>query len=251
MALTDIIYTTRAKLTALYDAIREKAGVTGTMTIDQATEAVESIQSGGDILEKVVNRDGTGGLSNIELDLRSLSAIGTNACYKGAAIVKVDIATGAAVYNNAFYECRSLATVNGDDIVLGYIGGGAFGNCLPLNFKRITATTIESGAFAECRALRKIAIHADAVNGNVFGIAGAASTSNPGIQKAWLSKDIATIQTINYNFAPFKNHSYIEIYTDATEAPSGWGQYFNYTAKDAQVTVHYGVSEEEFWALED
>lgn len=59
--------------------------------------------------------------------------------------------------------------------------------------------------------------------------------------------------TTSYN-APFETASLsspytVEIYTSAESKQDGWSDYFNYTNYNAQATVHYGVSEEEFDAL--
>ncbi len=49
--------------------------------------------------------------------------------------------------------------------------------------------------------------------------------------------------------SPFNGKSPVEIFTSAESKPDIWGTYFNYYAAGSQLTVHYGVSEDDFKAL--
>lgn len=45
--MANIVYMARSAWTGLLDTIRSKAGITGSMTVSQATDAVDSIETGG------------------------------------------------------------------------------------------------------------------------------------------------------------------------------------------------------------
>lgn len=70
------------------------------------------------------------------------------------------------------------------------------------------------------------------------------------LTRIWISKNCTTISASSYSNAPFyKCANLKDIYTDATEKPSGWGKYFNYIDSGKQATIHYGVSKSEYHSL--
>jgi len=262
MALTDIIYTTRQKLTELYDAIREKAGVTGTMTIDQATEAVESIQTGGidpKILKNLINGYGSYSEPIAYLDLNEILgsnvsildyALYSRRCLRVVKLPHIDLdrAASCPIGQYAFTSCENM-TLYGDEIVAGTISKSAFSACHEINPLRIIATTrIDEAAFKSCSSMTTPAI----ITPGALATQCFRGCSN--MERVWLDGRISSIyaQTAGGTGSVFYDCSSLtDIYTDATEKPSGWGQYFAYTSASNVATVHYGVSLEEYEAMDE
>ena len=70
-------------------------------------------------------------------------------------------------------------------------------------------------------------------------------------RKIFISKDVKSIDSITtFTQGLFYNGSaqYL-IYCEAESKPDEWGQYWNYRASNAPMTVYWGVTEEEFDAL--
>lgn len=124
---------------------------------------------------------------------------------------------------SAFDGCTNLA-ISTLPSGIEYIAAGLFAHCINLKIIKIpsTATQLDTGAFDSCTGLKKI----------------------------WISKGCTTISGSKASSTPFNGCTNLtDIYTDATEKLSGWGDYFNYTNSDTQATVHYNVTEAEFDAM--
>lgn len=123
------------KMTALADAIRGKSGVTGKLSLDGMTSAVESIVAGGGgALASVVDNTAT-----------SLSAS--------------DLEGIEEIRNYAFYGCGNLQSVVLPD-TLKEIGSYAFYNCTKLSDIALPSglTALGARCFMGCKAISKIVV---------------------------------------------------------------------------------------------
>ena len=70
-------------------------------------------------------------------------------------------------------------------------------------------------------------------------------------RKVFISKDVLTIEASSsmVDALFYNGNSQYEIYCEAESKPSGWGTYWNYYSSSGRLTVHWGVTEEEFDAL--
>lgn len=105
--------------------------------------------------------------------------------------------------------------------------------------------------------IKKLKLDVKSIGNGVFGVFKVGDiTSSTEYQtdiKVFIPSTCETIDASGYYSAPFFNwgrtKTNIEFYTDASEKPSGWGDYFNYLTNSVQGTVHYGVTEAQFDAL--
>lgn len=250
MANTDIFYTTKAKLKALYDAIRTKAGTSAAMTIDQAITAIENIPSGGgraDIRNILKRADRYAGFFDFDFTAHGMDYVPDYALINGDKVYKVTLPIFLRNGNrtdigvSAFNRCTNMI-LNSDEITCGIIYDSAFAWCVNIVVRRLDCTQINRGAFSTCQDIKYLAIVCSGAIYNSFD-------SCAGLNKLWINKE-STIPASSVFDSPFYECSNLtDIYTDATEKPSGWGEYFNYTNFSTQATVHYGVSEAEFDAI--
>lgn len=252
MANTDIFYTTKAKLKALYDAIRTKAGTSAAMTIDEAITAIENIPSGGgdEDIQNILKRADPNWWEYFDFDFTAhgMDYVPECALINGDKVYKVTLpiflrnGNRTDIGATAFYGCTNMRLAS-DKITCGIIGNGAFAQCVSIVVRRLDCTQINQGAFSRCSKIKYLAIVCSGEINKAF-------SACYSLQKVWVNKE-ATIQASDdASNSPFWDCSNLtDIYTDATEKPSGWGDYFNYTFFGTQATVHYGVSEAEFDAI--
>lgn len=252
MANTDIFYTTRAKLKALYDAIRAKAGTSSDMTIDQAITAVENIPTGGgdEDIQNILKRADTNWWEYFDFDFTAhgMDYVPDYALFNGDKVYKVTLPIFLRNGNrtdigvSAFNHCTNMI-LNSDEITCGIIDDSAFASCVSIVVRRLDCTQINQGAFSNCQDIKYLAIVCSGEINNAF-------PECYGLQKVWVNKEATIPASDSALNSPFYECSNLtDIYTDATEKPSGWGDYFNYTSFSTQATVHYGVSEAEFDAI--
>lgn len=67
------------------------------------------------------------------------------------------------------------------------------------------------------------------------------------LQKIWIPKESIIQSTSSKSYYPFYNCRHLEIFTDATEKPSNWGDSFNYANSNTEtLTVHYNATKEDY-----
>lgn len=148
--------------------------------------------------------------------------------------------------DGAFHYCRNLETVNFTESIV-EIGSEAFSYCLLLNISTLpdSIKIIGSEAFSACNGMLTMRLPTSLTN-----IYDRAFTSCNKLSKIWIPGSCNSISVPIKSQAPFYNcYQLKDIYTSATEKPSGWQTYFDYTGSSTQATVHYGVSKEEFEAI--
>ena len=200
--MANIVYMAKSAWTNLLDTIRSKASVSGTMTVSQATTAVENIQTGG----------GGGDLSFDDVALRTIikpsgsaSLVGDyafaccsmvsmcsfpNAEYIGLSAFCSTILQSAifpnviSIHNNAFQYCNRLSYISFSKCVsIGNYGFGScpaltsvelpslkdlqmwgFGSCTSLSYVRLdNISNIGNHAFRNCTRLLSVYIMASSV----------------------------------------------------------------------------------------
>ena len=115
----------KSKMTAIADAIREKTGKTGTLTLDQMAEEISGISVNDDYLGKLLNKQVS--------ELVSPTAAGTIPAgfqQDNLNLTKVDMPMVAIVSDGAFASCKNLQSVNLPSLV--EIKSNAFSICSSL-----------------------------------------------------------------------------------------------------------------------
>lgn len=82
----------------------------------------------------------------------------------------------------------------------------------------------------------------------ILSIEVGAFKNNTGLAKLYIPSSVLTIDATASN-SPVAGNTVCEIYTDATQKPDGWSEYFDNISADTKCPVHYGVSRAEFRGL--
>lgn len=158
------------------------------------------------------------------ITLPSLTNIRGGYLFSGAAHLRYVTLPTLTTTNIVQYDFSGGQFMEMDAPNLEYINNYAFNDCQNLyQFYSDKITTINARAFTNCQALQKI----------------------------WIPKEatVAGTGTSSSNL-PFYRCHHLDIYTDAEERPSTWGQYFNLvyqTNNDYyRCRVHYGATKEDY-----
>ena len=86
------------------------------------------------------------------------------------------------------------------------------------------------------------------INDNINTVSNYAFSTCKTLKKVWISSQVDTISASNASYSPFKGctDANLIIYTDATEKPSGWSDYWNYIDSSKQVPVYWGATKENY-----
>lgn len=155
----------------------------------------------------------------------------------------------------AFYGCSKITLVTIPDQITS-IGEFTFSNCNLIAWTRLPSslTSIDKYGFNNCTGLllTKIPDTIDTVSNYAFsgctGLVnleiGATSIEEyafqncTGLQKIWIRNSCATITASSSSKSPFVGcSSSLQIYVEASEAPSGWGAYFSRTGTSGNSTA--------------
>lgn len=163
-----------SKLTNVADAIREKTGSTGSLTLDGMVTAIKGIDGGGSGVDYLAQRcmgtlteyssDEVTKIGNYAFgDCSSLTSINFPACksiggyafYSCSSLASVSFPACTEISNRAFCYCDSLASVSFPACAT--IGSHAFHGCSVLTSVNFPAcTTIGYNTFTTCSALTSI-----------------------------------------------------------------------------------------------
>lgn len=144
MALTD-------KLTNIANAIREKTGLTNSMTLDEMATNIMNISSGesSDISGKILNK------TIKEYTNNDINTIGDYAFYNCDRLTSISSSRVSGIGQNAFVGCSRLNTVYLPNVI--NIGAYAFSGCEYISTLNIqNVTSIGSYAFRRCRGVKSI-----------------------------------------------------------------------------------------------
>lgn len=160
--MANIVYMARSAWTGLLDTIRSKAGITGSMTVSQAADAVDSITGGDDSFDRLVDRTIT------EASGASISRIGSYAFYSCSQLSAASFPTVSRIYDAAFYGCGSLTKAIFPSATSVY--GEAFYRCSVLDEVSMPlATYLGNSTFAQCSQLKSIYLpEATNIGGSCF-----------------------------------------------------------------------------------
>lgn len=148
--MANIVYMARSAWTGLLDTIRSKAGITGSMTVSQAADAVNSITGGDERFRGLIERT----LSSISDS--SVTEIGEYAFYGNKAITSVNFPNVSIVMTSAFHNADHLQYAYFDSVVK-LSGSYTFNNCSSLQSVSMPIlSSVGAYAFARCIALSYI-----------------------------------------------------------------------------------------------
>ena len=234
--------------TNIANSIRAKSGKTKTMTPAEMPAEIEALPSGDNTaLFNILNKSNEAWPYFVfDCAAAGLTDVPTRAFENGSQLNGV-ILPGGNIGQRAFYRC-SLENIS--EIVATTIGQNAFESCTHLNTTKVTLTggpgtiVLASGAFSNCYRIQRVAVVGVGRVGNF------PFYNCTGLKRAWLDGRISQITASSSSTSPFSSCSNLtDIYTDATEKPEGWGNFFYYTSAQQTATVHYGVSLDEFEQL--
>ena len=165
--MANLVYMAKSAWTGLLDSIRAKAGTAASMTVSEATTAVQNIPTGGG-----------GGEEYAELVERTISAasgsmskIGVNAFAYCSSLTTASFPATTSIGGSAFVNCSSLTTASFPAATS--IGTYAFASCFSLAIARFpSADFIGIGAFSKCYKLLSLYLTGSTVvrlgNDNAF-----------------------------------------------------------------------------------
>lgn len=160
--MANIVYMAKSAWTGLLDTIRSKASVSGTMTVSQAADAVESI-SGGGVEDEIISRTISGIYEN-----NRVTQIGSYAFTSCISLTAVSFQNVETIGSSAFFTCSNLTTANFPNAL--YLHNGVFSMCSNLgtiSFPR--AERLGTGAFRGCSALSEVTLpSATYIDGGAF-----------------------------------------------------------------------------------
>lgn len=243
-----VYLTNDTELKSIADAIRTKGSTTDALIFpDGFNEAIANIQTGSGkdtLMERLKG-------NAVELVDDEITFIPSYSMEESK-VVKWDMPALTATWNYSFSYADLTELYEVDSSKWVTIGQSCFGHdtikFVTENSFTNSGLTIQNAAFQYVKFedkngndLGKIILSPGRLTQSVF-------VNVTGISKMWISQT-TTVSGTNVSQALILNSSVTDIYTDATEKPSRWGDYFSYVNSSTNATVHYGVSLEEFKAL--
>lgn len=162
--MANIVYMARSAWTGLLDAIRSKASVSGTMTVSEATTAVENIETGGggdENFDKLVEK-------SIISASGQASTIGEYAFFKCYSLEAIRLNSAVSIASYAFAYCSKLTSAEFRNANRVY--GSAFASCYSLTTIMLdSCNIIDTTAFSDCSKLESISAEAlTSIGSNAF-----------------------------------------------------------------------------------
>lgn len=197
----------------------------------------------------------------------AITEIGDYVFYMKKSLKTVDLPNCISIGTNAFYYCSALAELNIPKLTS--IPENAFVACGLTEVSFPEVTNIGVGGFAACSGL--ISVDIPKLTGieergllstgltevnfpSLTYIGKKAFSSCKNLKKVWLPATVETIYTqSSYTNSPFLYcDAGVKIFCEATEAPSGWGVFWNNygSSTSARLEVVYGATYEDFLAYD-
>ena len=187
-------------------------------------------------------------LTSIKLP-NSVTTLGKSVFRDCAGLTSIEMSnTVTSINQYTFSGCSRLLDINIPEGVTS-IGMFAFQDCSSLSSVIIpeSVTDIGRSAFQNCTNLRDITI-----SDTVTHIAISTFKNCSNLSRIFIPKSVTTIYSGFYGSinSPFEGcPSTLKIYCEATEKPSGWGDYWNYYDDNNQLDVTWGYTRAQFDAL--
>lgn len=193
--------------------------------------------------------------------LTTLGASVFNSCSK---LQTVTLPECTSIGTNCFSGCTNLTTITAPKVT--DIAYETFSNCYSLKKVEFPIlTTLQNNNTFASSYVREINIpNLTNIPSSTFSVAqglllayfpkvttieSQAFNTCKSLQKVWIPKD-ATVSASDsyYYYYLFSMAPFVQIYTDATEKPENWGEYFNrWTDNESKLlTVHYGATKADF-----
>ena len=187
-------------------------------------------------------------LTSIEIS-DSVTSIGKNAFFRCTGLTSIEIPNSVtSIGESAFAECNNLVNIKLSNNITS-INESTFSGCTGLISIKIPdgVTSIGNSAFFGCTNLSYIKIPDSVISIEGYGSLGS------GLNTIYIPASVTTIITEDRYDTPFlEASSSVKIYCEASEAQSGWGQYWNYvheSESEEPLEVIYGVTREEYEAI--
>jgi hypothetical protein len=181
--------------------------------------------------------------------LQNVKGVAAYAFQNCTGIKSVTLESGIlAVGAHAFQTSSSQSTAFAVTLPTGLLGinEDAFRGC---NISTINLEACDDECHIGNRAFRDTTTLAT-VKINAYSVGRSAFYNNKKLKRVWLSSAVLDMSNTSFGDAQFANCTALtDIYCEAAEKPSGWGNYWNYITSSSQATVHWGVSEADFDAL--
>lgn len=164
--MADLIATERSNIVAIADAVRNKTGESGDLTIGGIISGINSIEGGGntDIEDNIINRTISGAYVNDRITI-----IGECAFHYCSSLTSVSFPKCTVVSSSAFGHCFNLTSVSFPNCTI--ISNYAFDYCGHLTSVSFpNCATIGSAAFIRCFNLASVSFPKCIIIGSVaFG----------------------------------------------------------------------------------
>lgn len=178
-----------------------------------------------------------------EISFSQVNEIGSNAFDECNVLRSIDLPKVETIDAECFNGCYSLEFINAP--LMKTINNYGFGSCKSLRSIDVSNVTyVGSNAFAQCIALTEVNFE------QLTTLSYTAFYRCTSLKKVFLPKTVQNIWALRSNSSPFYGctNSEFQIFCEATEQPSGWGDYWNYCGQSETVTVHWGATREEYEA---
>ena len=186
------------------------------------------------------------GLTSISLP-DSLTSIGDSAFFSCLGLTSISLPDSlTSIGDSAFYSCRELTEITIPKNVVN-LGKSVLSSCKALTKASIMCTAVTlsySNYFSSDTALTTIKLNVAGITGKGFALAA--------LTKVWIGANCTTITGSTSSNGVFQGATALtDIYCEADKAANNWDYYWNYTSTTTRATVHWGVTEAEFDALDD
>lgn len=202
--MANIVYMAKSAWTGLLDTIRSKASVSGTMTVSQATTAVENIQTGGgggDEYNSLVER-------TLSIATGDMSVIGNTAFRSCPSLHTASFQKVTTLSDYAFANCSQLTSLDFPSLVT--VGNYAFNLCSKLSSVYLpNAMEISSSAFYSCSRLSYVELP------NLKTLRAAAFIYCSNLTTAWLGL-VSRIESSAFRYC----YNLLSLYISASSVPT-------------------------------
>lgn len=206
---------------------------------------IESIKCGSSVLFGSGVFQNTQHLKSVDLTATTSDCFQSTGIFENSALEEISLPTNITkIPSKTFYICKNLTQIDLSSTAVKTIESTAFYSCSSLQTVLLpdTLTSIAIHAFNSCGSLTNINIPS-----SVLSIGEKSFSLCVALSKIFIPSSVTKITAPSATQGPFYLCSEnLEIYTDADAAADGWGKCWDYIDNNKKITVHYGVSYDEF-----